>query len=124
MKIAFDVKGTIEGSKQKIVLKVLKEFQARGHEIIVWSSVYSYAVEAVKKHNLKADIQSKNDKWSTDEEYYMDIAIDDDTESTYLAAKKFVWVSELPDWLHDVSKFVDKLEQEIEEKQKWLKIKR
>lgn len=64
MKIAFDVKGTIEGPKGKFVLGMLKMFQDAGHEVIVWSNAYGYAVDAVRDHELDAEAHLKWSKGS------------------------------------------------------------
>lgn len=111
MKIASDVKGTIEGSKKKQVLKMLDLFSRAGHQITVWSNLYSYAVDAVKDNNLKADAMSKRSKSDVDyeEEKYFDIAIEDDGRQTYLAAKRFVWVNDIPDDIDQIEAFVKKL---------------
>lgn len=52
MRIAFDVKGTIEGPRKAIVLKFLSILQAQGHDVIVWSNSYGYAVDAVRDNKL------------------------------------------------------------------------
>lgn len=98
MKIAVDVKGTIEGPKQKQILALIHALKDKGHDIIVWSSVFSYAANAINDHKLDfANPESKTDKWSTTPEYYYDVAIDDDRDSQYLAANKLVLVDELCD---------------------------
>lgn len=110
MKIAFDVKGTIEGPDQYKVLKLFFALKALGHEMIVWSSEYSYAVRANKKHGLDAIVMSK--LWKADTigsvEYWMDLAIDDDSSQDYLASHKFLWVRHLPsmDKIDDLAKSI------------------
>jgi hypothetical protein len=46
------------------------------------------------------------DKWGVehDQSLYMDIAIEDDSSQTWLAAKRFIWVSDLPESLTDIIK--------------------
>jgi siroheme synthase (precorrin-2 oxidase/ferrochelatase) len=99
MKIAFDVKGTIEGYKKKQVLRMFELFQKAGHEVIVWSNSYSFAVDAIEDNELtNTRAESKGDKWNTSEENYYDLAIEDDRQQgQWLAAKKFVFVDDIPD---------------------------
>ena len=96
MKIAFDVKGTLDGPKGHIILSVLLHLQKMGHECIVWSNSYGYARDFVEKHELKdVRAESKGDKWNTDEKNFYDFAIEDDKSQTYLAAKQFIFVNEI-----------------------------
>lgn len=96
MKIAFDVMGTIDGPSQKKVLALYHEFERLGHEMVVWSSMYSLAVRAVKNHNLKANSMSKMERYQYEPSEYMDLAIDDENQ-TYLAANRLVLVRDIPD---------------------------
>jgi hypothetical protein len=96
MKIAFDVKGTLDGPKGHIVLSALKHLQKMGHECIVWSNSYSYAVDFVKEHKLEGvRAEQKYDKWNTPPEHFYDFAIEDDRSQTYLAAKQFIFVHDI-----------------------------
>lgn len=96
MKIAFDVKGTIDGPNQDKVLRLFRALQQQGHEMVVWSSRYSYATGAVAKHSLSAEALPKTDKWGeVAESDYMDIAIDDEPQ-TWLTAKRLILVRDLP----------------------------
>lgn len=106
MKIAFDVKGTIEGPSKEKVLKLFRALRAQGHELIVWSNSYGYAMDAVRDNNLDCAFQSKTDKWQVDQDetHYVDVAIDDDSSQTWLAAKRFIWVHELPDDIDEFAK--------------------
>lgn len=99
MRIAFDVKGTIEGPKKKFVLALLYRLQDLGHEVIVWSNSYGYAVDAVRDNALKAEATSKRGKgdYGFDDSTYVDVAVEDDTGQTWLAAKSFVWVNDIPE---------------------------
>lgn len=108
MRIAFDVKGTIEGPQKSKVLRLFKALQAQGHDLIVWSNSYGYAVDAVKDNNLTCPAQSKTTKWDVDDDQskFVDLAIDDDSSQTWLAAKRFIWVHELPD---DIETFAQTL---------------
>lgn len=104
MKIAFDVKGTIEGPKKELVLKLFRGFQNTGHECVVWSNSYGYAVDAIKNNNL-LDTHPEDKKSKRDLEEYgrpvYDIAIEDDRSQTWLGAKRFVFVDELTEELVD-----------------------
>jgi hypothetical protein len=99
MRIAIDVKGTIEGPKKKAILSILHMLQALGHEVIVWSNMYSYATDAIRDNKLTCEASPKRDKgdYDHDESQYFDIAIDDDTKQDYLAAKHFIWVKDIPE---------------------------
>lgn len=105
MKIAFDVKGTIQGPYQDKVLKLFREFEKRGHEMIVWSSVYSYATDAVAKHGLNALAMSKVLSCEATPDQRVDIAIDDEPQ-TWLAANRLISVHDIPD---DINAFVETL---------------
>ena len=112
MKIAFDVKGTIEGSKKQQVLRMFKLFQDAGHDVIVWSNSYGYAVDAIENNLLKnTNPHDKKMKMDVDyeEDRYVDIAIEDDRSQTWLAAKKFVFVDEIPTDMMLVDELVTKL---------------
>lgn len=112
MRIAFDVKGTIESPMKKQVLHMFKLFQDAGHEVVVWSNSYSYAVNAIKDNNLQnTDPEDKFMKIDVerDESQYFDIAIEDDRRQDYLAAKKFIFVDEIPNAMEDVDKLVAKV---------------
>ena len=99
MRIAFDVKGTIEGYKKKQVLRMFELFQKAGHEVVVWSNSYGYAVDAVKDNNLtNTTATSKGDKWDTSPENFYDLAIEDDhSQGQWLAANKFIFVEDIPE---------------------------
>jgi len=110
MRIAFDVKGTIEGSKKKQVLRMFELFQKAGHKVFVWSNSYGYAVDAVRDNNLaNTSPMDKMMKMDAEEEQMMDIAVEDDHSQTWLAAKKFVFVDEIPDDMVLVDIFVEEL---------------
>jgi len=97
MRIAFDVKGTLEGPKKNILLSAFVKLQEMGHECVVWSNSYGYAVDAVRDNNLDAEPMSKTMKMDLDhdETKFFDVAIDDDSSQTWLAAKRFIWVHEI-----------------------------
>ena len=98
MKVAVDVKGTLEGPKREQILRLMMFFQDQGYEVVVWSNFYSFADDAVKdlaETSLKDIIaECKKAKWETEEQY--DIAIEDDRSQTWLAVKNFIWVDEIP----------------------------
>lgn len=97
MRIAFDVKGTIDGPRGAVIIEAFKKLQDLGHTCVVWSNLYSYATDAVAKHGLKADAESKRS--TSDLETYglepYDVAIEDDRGQTWLGAKRFVFVDEI-----------------------------
>lgn len=103
MRIAFDVKGTIEGPKKALVLKLFKGLQAKGHECVVWSNSISYAADAVKDNNLEADFMWKKSKIDLKESGSspFDMAVEDDRSQWWLGAEKFLFVDELNDELVD-----------------------
>lgn len=98
MRIAVDVKGTIEGPKQVSILAMIRRAQELGHEVVVWSNSFGYAVDAVKKHSLNCEPQDKKMKsdLDNDESAFFDLVIDDDMSQDWLAAKRFLWVRDIP----------------------------
>lgn len=56
MKVAFDVKGTLEGPKGELVRKLLDGFLAKDAKVTVWSNAYSYATEHVMKNGLDGKV--------------------------------------------------------------------
>lgn len=113
MKIAFDVKGMLDGRKSKEVMIILKAFEAAGHGIFVWSNSYNYARDFVRDNNLSAWAINKVEKNGYDgeeeKEDYMDLAIEDDTNQTWLATKRFVWVDDIPTDTDELNEFVENL---------------
>lgn len=109
MRIAFDVKGTIDGPKGKFVLGLMAFLQELGHECVVWSNSYSFAADAVRDHNLKVEYMSKKMKGDMDhdETQFYDFAVEDDTSQTWLAAKSFIWVHELPGAMGGIKKLAE-----------------
>lgn len=98
MRVAFDVKGTIEGPKKDLVLKLFKGLQAKGHTCVVWSNSYSYAINAITDNGLEnTEAMSKKSKGDMAEygEELFDFAVEDDHQQTYLGAKKLLFVDEL-----------------------------
>lgn len=101
MKIAFDVKGTLDGHKKHEMRRILLSLYAAGHEIYIWSSLFSYAVKEAKYWEQRHIKCEALDKYSTYEAKarnmpVMDIAFEDDRTQTYLAANKIVFVDEIP----------------------------
>lgn len=111
MKIACDVKGTLEGPKKKQVLKMLDLFHRAGYEVTVWSNLFSYAVDAVKENNLRAEVMTKKSKsdMENDGMALFNFAIEDDKQQWYLGATKIIYVDEIPEELTDVELFVQEL---------------
>lgn len=97
MRVAFDVKGTIEGYNGELILELFRGLQAQGHECVVWSNLYSYAVDAVKNNNLTAEAMTKltkGDLLSQGRELF-DLCIEDDYRQTYLGAKQILFVDQV-----------------------------
>lgn len=98
MLIAVDVMGTLKGPKQAQILKIIHAFQNEGHEVIVWSNDYGYAVDIVKQLGLECEAHQK---WTKGDvamrgDRMVDLAIDDDSTQTWLGAKNFLWVHQIP----------------------------
>lgn len=111
MRIAFDVKGTLDGYNETKVRALFKALHDAGHHVVVWSNSYGYAhdmAEQLKALGFNTEADSKySDSDAEDRGNGMfDIAIEDDTSQTWLAAKKLVFVHELPD---DVERFAEEL---------------
>lgn len=108
MKLAVDVKGTLEGHKKQQVLKIIDILSKLGYEVTVWSNLYSYAVDAVRDNKLNAQVSSKMTPGDLDfdESRYFNIAIEDDRQQSYLPAKKFIWVDEIPNDIDKVEMFI------------------
>ena len=101
MRVAFDVKGTLAGPEK--ILKLFKWFESKGCQMVIWSNAYGYTTEIKEKLGLEAETMSKFGTFDvSDKSEYMDIAIEDDTSQTWLAAKKLIFVHEVPS---DESKF-------------------
>lgn len=112
MRIAFDVKGTIEGPKKKFVLGLLQYLHGMGHEVIVWSNSYEFAKDAVRDNGLiNVKFQSKETVMDLDEEssHMMDLAIDDDRSQTWLASRRFIWVHDLPEATGGIKELAERI---------------
>lgn len=111
MRIAFDVKGTIDGPKGKFVLGLMAYLQELGHECVVWSNSLQFAAEAVNKNKLKVEFMSKRMGMDLDhdETQFFDFAVEDDTSQTWLAAKSFIWVHELPGAMGGIKKLAEEI---------------
>jgi len=109
--IACDVKGTLEGPKKKQVLRILDIFEKIGYSVVVWSSVYSYARDAVKSNKMTtAKAQEKADIWNTPKESFYSFAVEDDVgQGKWLAANKFIYVKDIPEEMTSVDLFVKEL---------------
>lgn len=98
MRIAIDVKGTLEGPKEQIIRLAAELLWRKGHEVVVWSNMTSFAHDFVKKYDFPYGYTGKkmaSDCYSEDELY--DVAIEDDRSQTWLAAKKIIFVDECSD---------------------------
>lgn len=97
MRIAFDVKGTLEGNSGELIRELFKKLREMGHTCVIWSNLYSYAVDCNNKYNLQAKVEQKRSKSELAEwgkEVY-DWAIEDDTSQKWLGAKNFLWVRDI-----------------------------
>lgn len=115
MKIAFDCSGTLIGNgiKNAYARILLRVLQDAGHEIIVWSNSFGYTKDAVTLYDLKnVETWPKMDKWKVDndESQFVDYAIEDDVCQTWLAAKKFIWVKDLPETVEGIKALVKDME--------------
>ncbi len=109
--VAFDVKGTIEGPKKELVLRLFKSLQSKGVKCVVWSNLYSYATDAIKDNNLENTYAESKRTISEFKEWGLepfDLAIEDDRSQTWLASKRLIFVDELTD------QFVDTLLESIQ----------
>lgn len=108
MRIAFDVMGTLQGVNSDKVVRLFKALQDRGHDMHVWSSDFGCAMRTNNHLKLNATVLGKVSKIDAKEmgDELMDIAIDDDSTQTWLAAKYIVLVRDIPS---DVEAFADKL---------------
>lgn len=99
MRIAFDVKGTLDGVDENRMVRLFRVLEKLGHTMIVWSSDSGFAVDVMKKHGINGEIYTKYTKGSYEAESYglMDVAIEDDRSQTWLAAKQIVFVHDVPD---------------------------
>lgn len=98
--IAFDVKGTLEGPKGEAVLTMLKYFQCAGWKVVVWSNVYSYAIDCIEKNALVGcepdQKMTKSDVAERGFEEY-DIVVDDcRMTAEWIAGKRVVMVDDIP----------------------------
>jgi hypothetical protein len=111
MRIACDVKGTLEGPKKAQVVEILKILQGNGAKITVWSNLYSYASRALSEnkdiHFEGAESKCSKSDLYFNENLYFDIAIEDDRMQSYLASKRFIWVDEIPDKVEDVEYWLE-----------------
>lgn len=90
---------------------------------IVWSSLFSFTTEWVKKleaHGIIATAESKYNIYDAKEEDkpIMDLAIEDDTSQTWLATRHTLLVHDIPGnfeeykvWLEKFLKDIDTLQQ-------------
>ena len=110
MRIAFDVKGTLEGGNYSgRAMNLLLLLHKAGHEVIIWSSVLSYAYRTTVRINqaygITLDCYSKYGEYEREEKNLpiIDFAVEDDTSQDYLAAKNFVWVHNIPENVEELA---------------------
>lgn len=114
MNIAFDVKGTLDGEKAAKLRDILVTLRDIGHKVYVWSNSYGYAVDMVKKLEPYLSVEGESveaiSKYTRgdakmESKTMMDIAFEDDESQTWLAAKKFVFVREIPNNFEEYKKW-------------------
>lgn len=110
MKVAFDVKGTLDGGGNR-VMRLLEILKQRGHEITIWSSVYSYAAKWSEILELPATEKYSLFQAKRDEKPVFDVAVEDDYTTDYLATRSYAWVDQIPDPGPELWSFVEKLEE-------------
>lgn len=101
MNIAFDVKGTLDGYKKVEIRYTLKKLYDAGHKIYIWSSLFSYANEMAKSLQMRGIECEALEKYAKNEadawdRPMMDLAFEDDRTQSWLAAKRIVFVDEVP----------------------------
>lgn len=113
MKIAVDVKGTLEGPKRKQIVHIIKEALNKGYEVTIWSNgLGRQGAEGLEReYGIKLPYEDKFSKRDAEtwERGLFDLAIEDDTSQSYLAAKKFLWVHEIPESDEDALKAFESL---------------
>lgn len=97
-KIAFDCKGTLLSDNPR-VLQLWKWFESKGCDMYIWSNSFGYVEDAVRIHDLNnAQQQMKDFKFDIEQEEWMDVCVDDDSQSIeILASNNFILVSDIPD---------------------------
>lgn len=119
MKVAFDVKGTLEGHYEHKVRTLYDAFEKLGCEMVIWSSLGSFAYDFARKNSLKAAVMTKfANSEDLEPSEKMDLAIDDDYQQEYLATHKLILVSEIPELPVDIELFAKSLVDQMENRQK------
>lgn len=103
MKVAVDVKGTLEGPRRKQIVEIIKFLLRRGNQVTIWSNgLGRQGAEGLEKeYGIKLSYEDKFSKRDASElgVDFFDLAIEDDISQTYLAAKKFLFVHNIPEAL-------------------------
>jgi hypothetical protein len=97
MRVAFDVKGTLDGPNSQKVWKLLQTLESKGCDITIWSSWLPFASELVSNRRLNFKYQSKELRGDVPLNEWFDVAVEDDTQQDFLAAKRFVFVKDIPE---------------------------
>jgi hypothetical protein len=117
MKIAFDCKGTLMDGPKK-VKDFFRWLQKEGHELTIWSSLYSYANDTgiAMVADGSVDIGEKYSRFDAEAEdmTIFDFAVDDQVkDSWYLAASNFISVQELPENPNEFEEFFNSKVEEM-----------
>ena len=113
MRIAFDVKGTIEGPKKQYIIELLRILKEKGHEVLVWSNSGTYAYHAVTDNNLDCPFMTKFTFGES--EFHggpMDLCIDDDSSQEWLGSKRFIWVHNVPEFMDGIRLLAESISNE------------
>lgn len=107
MKIAVDCQGTLLSDQYKgPLLNFIEEAVAHGHQVVIWSNASSYISEAIRILNVaqvkgreKVTTSKKHSQTDAKEQglEWVDLAIDDDTGISYLAAKRLIHPAHIKD---------------------------
>lgn len=91
--VAVDVKGTLDGSNSENVTKFVRWLMEQGHNVIVWSNLYSFALDHAKLLGTAPQEKRRRGQGMS-----FDVAIDDEVsdQGRWLAADFFLWSQDVP----------------------------
>lgn len=111
MRVAFDVKGTLDGYHQAKIRKLFDVFKFRGHTVVVWSSVLSMAAKWANALDVECCTKYSKVEAQEQELPFFDVAVEDDYSSSYLATRFYAWVQDVPEADEELEEFVRKYEE-------------